>query len=377
MHKNCLAYPVEFAKDAFGESDALAKMLIGGREGPAAPRVFIVADQNVVQRTEGLGTKIGRYVRTHGIELAGSPVIVAGGEKSKLDDMQSVLMVASEMLRAGLGCRDVVLAIGGGSVLDVAGWASSQACGGVPLVRMPTTPEAMLDAAFAEYAAVDSPDVKDALRVKSVPAGVVVDTTFASTVLDGVWRGGIGEAVRLALARDASFFKELVAQAPAYRGRDADSLDKIVSGALAVRSKKGGSTFALWSALRLQSMSGWKLPHGYAVAIGVLIEVACAAVAGGVSESVRDTVVGFFGECGTLDGLVHSQYLLQHTDRLLAGIDEWLRTSPGGTMEVLSGVGKAKATDAPDLELYREALKYLGSVAGSRFGSPPAARNVV
>ncbi len=376
MHKNCLAYPVEFAKDAFGESDALAKMLAGGREGAAAPRVFMVADQNVVQRTEGLGTKIGRYVRTHGIELAGSPVVVAGGEKSKLDDMQSVLMVASEMLRAGLGRGDVVLAIGGGTVLDVAGWASAQTCGGVPLVRMPTTPEAMLDAAFAEYAAVDSPDVKDALRVKSVPAGVVVDTAFASTVLDGVWRGGIGEAVRLALARDASFFKDLVAQAPAYRVRDADSLDEIVSRAFAVRSKKGGSSFALWSALRLQSMSGWKLPHGYAVAIGVLVEVARAAAPGAVPESVRDAVVGFFGECGTLDGLVHSQYLLQHPDRLLAGVGEWLRTSPDGAMEVLSGVGKAKPTDAPDLESYREGLKYLCSVAGSRF-SPPAARNVV
>ena len=100
MHKNCLTYPVEFVSDAFGESDALAKMLLGGREGAAVPRVFIVADQNVVQRTEGLGTRIGRYVRTYGIELAGSPVVVGGGEKAKLDDAQSGLMVVSEILRA-------------------------------------------------------------------------------------------------------------------------------------------------------------------------------------------------------------------------------------------------------------------------------------
>ena len=58
-----------------------------------------------------------------------------------------------------------------------------------------------LVAAFAEYAALDTFAVKDALRVKSIPSGVVVDTSFASTVLDGVWRGGIGEAVRFALAR--------------------------------------------------------------------------------------------------------------------------------------------------------------------------------
>ena len=151
MHKNCLTYPVEFVSDAFGESDALAKMLLGGREGAAVPRVFIVADQNVVQRTEGLGTRIGRYVRTYGIELAGSPVVVGGGEKAKLDDAQSGLMVVSEILRAEIGGGDVVLAIGGGSVMDVAGWAAAQTAGGVPIVRMPTTPEAMLDAAFADF----------------------------------------------------------------------------------------------------------------------------------------------------------------------------------------------------------------------------------
>lgn len=366
MHKNCLTYPVEFAADAFGESEALAQMLLGGREGADAPRVFIVADQNVVQRTDGLGTKIGRYVRTHGIELAGSPVIVGGGEKAKLDDAQSAIMVVSEMLRARIGIRDVVLAIGGGSVMDVAGWAAAQAAGGVPVVRMPTTPEAMIDAAFAEYAALDTYAVKDAMRVKSVPVGVVIDTAFASTVLDGVWRGGIGEAVRIALARDAAFFKKLMSFAPAYRDRDMDALDEIVAGAHAVRTKKGGTSLALWSAMRLQAMSGWKLPHGYAVAIGVLVDVACAVVSGAVDEKVRDAVIDFFDVCGTLDGLVHSQYLLQQEAALLRGVDDWSRSSADGSLEVLSGVGKTKSITEPDLGLFRETFKYLVSLPARR-----------
>ena len=362
MHKNCLAYPVEFVNDAFGESDALAKMLLSGREGEDAPKVFIVADKNVVQRTEGLGTRIGRYVRTHGIVLAGSPVVVGGGEKAKLDDIHGVTMIASEMLRAGLGRKDVVLVIGGGSVLDIAGWAAAQACGGLPVVRMPTTPEAMMDAAFAEYAALDLPNVKDALRVKSAPAGVIVDKTFASTVLDGVWRGGIGEALRLALARDASLFKKLFALAAPYRDRDPAALEEVVAGVHSARAKKGGTSFALWSAMRLQSMSGWKLPHGYSVAIGVMIDVAYAVAAGKVPEKTRDDVIGFFQECGTLDGLVHSQYLLQQADALLSGLTEWRRFSPDGTVEVLSGVGKAKESADLDVELYRESFRYLLSL---------------
>jgi len=366
MHKNCLTYPVEFSKDAFGDSDALAKMLLDGRDAADDPRVFIVADQNVVQRTEGLGTKIGRYVRSHGIELAGSPVVVGGGEKVKLDDAHTALTVATQMLRAGVGSRDVVLAIGGGAVLDVAGWAAAQAAGGAGLVRMPTTPEAMLDAAFAEYAALDTLAVKDALRVGSVPAGVVIDTTFASTVLDGVWRGGIGEAVRMGVSRDAAFLKKVKALAQDYGRRDAEALDEIVSGAYAVRAKKGATSFGLWSAMRLQAMSGWKLPHGYAVAIGVLVDVSYAVAAGVLPEKARDEIVDFFDVCGTLDGLVHSQYLLQQADALARGGAEWRRVSQDGTVEVLSGVGKTTAVSGLDAEVLREALGHLVSLPSRR-----------
>ena len=68
-----------------------------------APRVLIVADLNVVQRNEGIGSKIGRYVQAHGIRLAGSPVVIAGGEKAKADNLQSALKVISAILSAQLG----------------------------------------------------------------------------------------------------------------------------------------------------------------------------------------------------------------------------------------------------------------------------------
>ena len=68
MRKNCCGYPVVTALDAFGESDALADILrkVSGLE---SPRIHIVADLNVVQRTDGLGPRIGRYVQEHGIPV--------------------------------------------------------------------------------------------------------------------------------------------------------------------------------------------------------------------------------------------------------------------------------------------------------------------
>ena len=82
MRKNSSTYPVEIVSDAFGESPALANLLSG------ASRVFIVADMNVVQRNESLGTQIGHYVQTHGINLAGTPVVITGGEKVKTVKMK-------------------------------------------------------------------------------------------------------------------------------------------------------------------------------------------------------------------------------------------------------------------------------------------------
>ena len=360
MQKNCFSYPVEFTEDAFGESDILAKTL-RKVTGSDEPRVLIIADMNVVQRTEGLGSKIGRYVQEHKIRLAGSPVVIGGGEKIKADNLQSALKIVSEMLSAKIGRNDVVLAIGGGTILDVAGYAAAQVRGGVKLVRMPTTPAAMMDAAYAEYAAVDSATVKDALRVPSVPAAVVIDTGFAVSVLDGVWRGGIGEAVRLAVASDAALLKKIEARAEAYRDRDVSALGEIVKAVHAVRAKKGGTPFAQWSAFRLESLSGYKLPHGYAISIGMCIDLGYAVEKGLLKPADRDRVLSLLGSCGALDGLTHSGHIMNQPENLLCGLDAWALSSGGPEIAIPRGIGKVGEESAPDRGVYGAVLKNLSA----------------
>jgi 3-dehydroquinate synthase len=368
MRKNSLICPVEFTEDTFGESETLAKLLlkIERRKGAGTPRVMIVADNNVVQHTEGLGTKIGRYVQSHGIALAGSPVLVGGGEKVKTDNLQSVLRTVSAMLNAKIGRDDVVLAIGGGAVLDVAGYAAAQVRGGIPIVRMPTTPQAMLDAAFSDYAAMDSSTVKDAIRVRSVPAAVIIDTGFAATILDGVWKGGLGDAVRLALAHDASFFRELTTLSNDYRERDIAALDKIVRDTFAIREKKGASSLALWSAMRLQAMSGYKLPHGYAVSIGVLIELAYAVARGVTDPDALDAAIDIFGRDDALEWISHSRFMLEQTESLSCGADAWKLSSATPAVEILSGVGKTEMAESLDLGIFSDAMNNLVSMAAAR-----------
>lgn len=351
-----IGYPVEFVEDVFGESSALADIIKGISEGRPA-RILIVADMNVVNRTPGLGAKIGRYVNAHDIQLATNPVVISGGEKAKSENLQSVMKVISGMLEARLTKDDCVLAIGGGSILDVVGYAAAQVRGGMKVVRIPTTPSAMLGSAFANFAAVDYLSVKDALRVASQPAGVLVDISFAKTVMDGVWRSGFCEAMRLAAVSDASFLKNLAKLAVGYRERDMAVFAQVVEGSWATRQKKGPSTFGSWATARLESMSGYRLPYGYALAIGLCVDLDYAVAKGILAEKDKAFIRDVLAQSGALDLMINSRHLLNQVENVLLGLDAWSLCPTSVGIEMPAGLGKRHLETEPDRDVYRKVFQ--------------------
>ncbi len=355
MPKNCLPCPVEFVEDVFSEDSKVLADTLRRVSGAETPRVLIVADVNVVHHTEGLGAKIGRYFQTHGVEMAAQPVILPGGEKIKADGLQRILSVVGSLVTSRLGAKDVVLALGGGAVLDVAGFAAAIVRGGVPLVRIPTTPAAMIDAALSTHAFADGQTVKDVLAVSAVPAAVLVDKTFAPTVLDGVWKAGFAEALRLAVVRDKSLVKWLAENAAAYARHEVEVLGKMVDDCFALRKKAGGTDFALWSANRLETMSGYKLPHGYAIALGIIIDATYAVAEGLLAEDDRRLLVQALTDSGVMDGAVHSRHLLAQTDKLLDGLELWAIAHGTEEIELMKGLGKS-VCEIPDRGAMKAAL---------------------
>ena len=303
MQKSCLKYPVEFVEDVFGEKSKLAEVI-------GDSRVLIVADMNVVQRTQSLGIRIGSFVKANRIALAGQPVVITGGERIKTDNLQTAMRVAGAAIDSGVSAGDYILALGGGTVLDVAGWVAAQVRGGVGIIRVPTTPAAMMGAAFASYASLDTMAVKDAFRLPSEPTAVLISVPFASTVLDGVWRAGMSEAVRLAVDKDTKTLQALSERAEAYGKRDMTALAEVVEMTVSLRRKKGGTELGLAAAAELEPKSAWKLPHGYAVAIGILIDVYYAVRAGKRPQADLDLCRSILETCGALDGARHSKHIL-------------------------------------------------------------------
>lgn len=355
---------ISFVDGIFGETDAQTIATLREVTGKEKPRILLVADSNVVQRTEGLGSRIGRYIQANGITLSSPPIVLTGGEKLKTDRLQSVLKVISAALDAKIGSGDAIVALGGGSLLDVANYAAMQVRGGIPVVRVPTTPAAMVDGAFSFTAALNSPNIKDALRVPSYPAAVLIDTAFATTVLDGVWRGGVGEMIRQAAVRDSALMKKLAKSAEALGKRDVPTMVEAIRDTVVSRVSRGSSDFALWSAMRLEAMSGYRLPHGYAVAIGICIDCAYAVERGMLKPDDQELVCRAVADAGALDGLAHSRHLLAQADSVLRGIDGWCLSTGSEARTLCVGIGKAKAEEAPDREIYKKVLQEFIDASG-------------
>ena len=148
------------------------------------------------------------------LHLAGPVVDVPGGEAVK-NDHRYVEVIHSAINDAGLCRHSYVIAIGGGAVLDVAGYAAATAHRGIRLIRVPTTVLAQDDSAMGVKNGVNAFGKKNYLGTFAPPFAVINDFAFLTTLSDRDWRAGISEAIKVALIKDRAFFDLIEQQATA------------------------------------------------------------------------------------------------------------------------------------------------------------------
>jgi 3-dehydroquinate synthase len=192
--------------------------------------------------------------------------------------------LCERLLAIGLERGDAVIALGGGVIGDLAGFAASIVRRGLPLVQMPTTLLAQVDSSVGGKTAVNSPHGKNLLGTFHQPCLVLADTDVLSTLPPRQFRAGYVEAAKFGLLGDAQYFTWLERNRPALFARDAAALTHAI--AVAVRGKAAivarderetgermllnlGHTFAH----ALEAWSGYseRLLHGEAVAIGICL----------------------------------------------------------------------------------------------------------
>jgi 3-dehydroquinate synthase len=201
--------------------------------------------------------------------------------------------------------------VGGGAAQDAVGFAASLVHRGLRVVRIPTTSLAQCDGGVGVKNAINFAGGKNAIGTFSPPFAVLNDFQFLLTLRDQDWRGGIAEAFKVAIIRDRAFFDFLCENARGLRERREGPMRHLVQRCAELHLdhiQTGGDPFEMgrarpldfghWSAHKLEILSGFRISHGDAVAVGIALDSAYAVSAGWIGEGEFGRIYGALSECG-------------------------------------------------------------------------------
>ena len=345
-------YPVYFSTGVLAPSNLLLRDVIARTADQTPSRIIVVVDRGVADHHPALAVQVAEYCQRHKtvLHLAAPVLVVPGGEAVK-NDAAAVDEIHRVINDAGLCRHSYVVAIGGGAVLDAAGYAAATAHRGIRLIRVPTTVLAQDDSAMGVKNGINAFGKKNYLGTFAPPFAVINDASFLTTLSDRDWRAGVSEAIKAALIKDRGFFDYLEQQAGALKARDLATMEQVIKRCAALHLAHiatGGDPFELgssrpldfghWSAHKLEQLTSHRLGHGEAVAIGIALDATYSYLAGFLPEDDWRRILTLLPALGLS---VYVPELGAHLDQdddhpasVLRGLDEF-REHLGGTLTIL------------------------------------------
>jgi shikimate kinase/3-dehydroquinate synthase len=278
-----------------GGLDALGELF---RSQELGGPVAVVSDENVaplyLERVQGALLEAGYTVH---------PVVIPAGEQHKTMDTVSELWAA--FLLVGLDRGSTVLALGGGVVGDLAGFAAATYMRGVPWVVVPTSLLAMVDASMGGKTGADLPQGKNLVGAFHAPRLVLADPETLATLPEVEWINGMAEVLKHGVIADRALF-ELCAEG---LGVVRANLSEVVRRGMAVKVRiiqedpfEGGRRAALnlghTVGHGVELASGFRLRHGEAVSIGMVAEARLSEVLGLGEAGLADTLAEALSNLG-------------------------------------------------------------------------------
>jgi len=368
-------YPVHFARGVLATGDPLLASVFDRLGERRRHRAAVYVDSGLADAQPDLAGKIKEYfhARRETLELAAGPTVVPGGEAAKngFDTIREILWTAGNI---HLDRQSYVLAVGGGAMLDMVGLAASLIHRGARLVRMPSTVLSQNDGGVGVKNGMDEHGQKNFLGTFAPPFAVVNDLDLLKTLADRDWIGGVAEAFKVAIIKDAEFFDWLGARAAALRGRDeaametlirrcaAGHLDHIASAGDAFETGTARPLdFGHWVGHQLEIMSDYWLGHGQGVAVGIAVDSYYAMRKGLIDEGDLERILAGLTDAGLP---VWSEYLDRRTPdgglEIMEGLHHF-REHLGGRLNVTlpDGLGAKCEVHQMDPGLIAEAVEFL------------------
>ena len=265
----------------------------------AGRRVALISDQHVTRR---YGARVAKLLGLG----AHDRFTIPAGERHK--NRATWAKLTDQLLKRGFGRDTVVVALGGGVVGDLAGFVAATYMRGVPVVQVPTTLLAMVDASIGGKTGVDTRFGKNLVGAFHQPAAVVVDLAVLSTLPMEHLRAGFAEVIKHGVIADANYFeaaRDVASKWPSARARGAglDGLLPLVTGSIGIKAsvvsrdeRESGLrkvlNFGHTIAHAVETATKYRVLHGHAVAIGMVAEARIAERLGvaqsGTSQAIAD-----------------------------------------------------------------------------------------
>ena len=251
------------------------------------PRLFVITDGRV-------GRLYGQDIQEilTGAGFQANFLTVAPGERSK--SWPVVQRLARELLSQGAHRGSALIALGGGVVGDLTGFLASIYMRGVPLVQVPTTLLAMVDASLGGKTAINLPEGKNLLGTFYQPRLVVMDPEFLATLPRKERLNGLAEALKAGFIRDRELLEQLSRHGLGIFRHPGELLEVIFRAAdikVAIVAADVRETdlrrllnFGHTLGHGLEAASGFHLPHGQAVALGMLMALGLSERLTGLSK---------------------------------------------------------------------------------------------
>lgn len=334
-----------------------AGLLQRGEHWPAFVRgrhVLVVSDENVAPYSKLISPSLE--------SAKVSFVTFPPGEENKSLDCCAVIFDA--LAEMGASRDATIIALGGGVIGDLAGFAAACWMRGIAFVQMPTTLLAMVDSSVGGKTAVNMPQGKNLVGAFHQPRAVVIDTSTLSTLPDRELRSGISEVVKYGAIGDAEFFAWLESNADALLARDAAALAHAIG--VSCRQKAGvvardeteqgerallnfGHTFGH----AFEAVAGYgDILHGEAIAIGMRLAADLSTRLGMAPAADAQRLDALLQRCGLSTALPKLD-----VDAVLAAMRLDKKNVSGRVRLILwRGIGHAEITDGIDEHTIRDLL---------------------
>jgi 3-dehydroquinate synthase len=363
-------------------NDTLSRALAGtGETVHRRRKVLVVLEEAVAHSQPDLLEAIPAWFAAAGgpCQLARAPFVIPGGEACK-NDWRLVEKLWAVINDAGIDRHSYVIAIGGGALLDLVGFASATAHRGIRHLRMPTTTLSQGDGGVGVKNGVNFFSKKNWVGAFAVPWAVVNDHRFLTSLPDDDKRDGIIEAIKVSLIRDAALFNELEANAAALGALDDAILRRIIRRSAELHVEHictGGDPFELgsarpldfghWVAHKLEPMSSFAISHGKAVATGMAVDLLYAKRSGLLSAADCERILTLIEAAGFR--LWHDELTAREPDgklTVLRGLEEF-REHLGGelTITLVTAPGKPLEVHEMDSALVEAAIADLEAHCGA------------